>query len=190
MMRFSPSPEPEGFDSDVRQKGRAWLAANPTGRPPDYWSPFRPQLRDAFCWLCAYTVMRVEQGTVDHFVSCDEDRSRAYEWDNYRLAQQWLNSSKSNVPGSAILDPFLVCDEWFEIHLPSLQLVLTDAVPDGVLAKARYTLKRLKLVNGEQVVSQRQSWLRLYESGKLSLAGLREVAPLLARAVEKRDATT
>src|ERR1041384_7919968 len=25
-------------------------------------------------------------GTVDHFVSCDEDRRRAYDWANYRYA--------------------------------------------------------------------------------------------------------
>lgn len=188
MMRFDPSPEPEEFDERARQRGQLWLVANPTGRPKDLWSPFRPQLRESFMWLCAYTAMRVEQGTVDHFISCDENRSLAYEWSNYRLAQQAMNSSKQNVPGSKLLDPFEVRDEWFEILLPSLQLVLTDAVPPEIKARARFTLERLKLVNGEQVISQRQSWLKLHESGDLPLSGLRKVAPLLARAIEKRDA--
>ena len=35
-------------------------------------------------------------GTVDHFMSCHEDRSKAYEWRNYRYCAAWINSSKGN----------------------------------------------------------------------------------------------
>ena len=47
--------------------------------------------------LCAYSAMYESVGTVDHFVSFHEDRSKAYEWGNYRYSAGWVNSSKQNV---------------------------------------------------------------------------------------------
>ena len=61
---------------------------------------------------------------------------------------------------------------------------LTDAVPPALRAKAEFTLKRLKLRDGERIVRWRRSWYRLYTEGELTLDGLRKVAPLLAAAVE------
>ncbi len=42
----------------------------------------------------------------------------------------------------------------------------------------------------ERIVRQRRHWLVMYEQGELSLPGLQRVAPLIAKAVLKRDATT
>ncbi len=61
-------------------------------------------------------------GTVDHFVSWHEDRSKAYEWGNYRFSAAWINASKSRTPVADILDPFNIEDGRFELLLPSLQL--------------------------------------------------------------------
>ena len=49
-------------------------------RPKDFWTPFKGRLAEGFRNLCAYSAMYEPVGTVDHFVSCHEDRSRAYEW--------------------------------------------------------------------------------------------------------------
>ena len=124
-------------------------------------------------------------GTVDHFVSWHEDKSKAYEWDNYRYCAAWINSSKRNAPSHTLLDPFSIEDGWFEIIIPSMQLTVSDAVPRELRARAEYTLKRLHLTHDERIVRQRETWYRMYCCGKLTLDGLKSLAPLIAAAVEK-----
>lgn len=124
-------------------------------------------------------------GTVDHFVSISEDRSQAYEWANYRYCSGWINSSKRNEPSWKMLDPFDVQNGWFELHLPSMQLRVTDAVPDQVRERAEYVLDRLHLSNDERLVRQRRTWLEMYQHEEISLAGLESMAPLVARAIRR-----
>jgi len=71
-----------------------------------------------------------------------------------------------------VLDPFYLGEDWFEILLPSLQLVLTDKVPQQQRQKAEFTLERLRLRDDERVLRQRQSWYQLYLDGDLTLQGL------------------
>ena len=76
MIRFERAPEPEEFDTQVRQPGRVWLENHPLGqRPPEYWAPFKPQLAEGFRSLCGYSVLYEPIGTVDHYLSLDQDRS-------------------------------------------------------------------------------------------------------------------
>jgi len=192
MKRFTPPPEPPDFDAQVRQPGQAWLAQHltehghlPAGtRPPGLWADFKGQLADGFDNLCAYSVMVEPVGTVDHYRSCENHPRLAYEWGNYRYASAWINSSKGTLD-EAVLDPLQVEDDWFEILLPSLQLVLTAAVPSEERGRARFTLKRLHLRDDERIIRQRRQWYQMYQEGKLTLAGLADVAPLIARAVRK-----
>ena len=121
-------------------------------------------------------------GTVDHFISCKTNPFLAYEWSNYRFASGWINSSKKD---AEVLDPFQVGDDWFEILLPSLQLVLTGKVPARHRARVEYTLKRLHLQDDERVLRQRRAWYCMYQAGELTLSGLHKKAPLIARAIEK-----
>jgi hypothetical protein len=180
-----PIPEPAGFHQQCREAGNAWLAEHPDNkRPRDFWSPFRNALADGFCNRCGYGTMWIASGTVDHFISIDADQSQAYEWSNFRYIDHWINSSKKNASG--LLDPFDVCDGWFEILLPSMQLVMTDAVPQPFRDRARDTITRLKLQDHETLLRQRREWYRMYQEGQLTLAGLRSKAPLIAAAVEKQ----
>ena len=186
MIRFEPSPKPTGFVDEVEVPGDAWLAAHAEGRPPAKWGPYKGVLSDAFRSLCAYGAMYEPVGTVDHFVSCDEDRSQAYRWDNYRFCSGWINSSKNNLKSTEVVDPFHVGDDWFEILLPSLQLVLTTNVPSHALAQAKNMLDRLHLGHDERVVRQRREWYRMYQDDELTLVGLAKKAPLIAAAVKKQ----
>lgn len=78
---------------------------------------------------------------------------------------------------------------WFAVLLPSLQLVVVpENVPEQLRELAVQTLERLHLRDDERVLRQRRSWYRMYQQGKLTLAGLREVAPLIAAAVERQAA--
>jgi hypothetical protein len=129
----------------------------------------------------------VANGEVDHFVSRDEDPGLLYAWNNYRYADGWLNASKKNLRSAEILDPFEVEDSWFEILLPSLQLVLTDAVPSDKRAQAERMLTRLHLGHDERVMKQRREWYRMYMEGEIpTLDALAKKAPLIARAIAKQ----
>lgn len=183
--------EPVDFDKKCRQKGLLWLANNPKAtrkknkRPADYWTPFKSDLADSFRDLCAYSAMHEPIGTVDHFTPVHANEKLTYEWKNYRFASAWLNSCKNKAP--KILDPLIVGSGWFEILLPSLQMVIVrSAVPAHLQALAEETLTLLHLRDDERIVRQRRRWYRLYQENKLTLDGLREMAPLIAIAVEKR----
>jgi hypothetical protein len=187
MMRFEPIPEPIEFAEKCRKEGNAWLANNPDKkRPRDYWSPFKRDLANGFRHLCGYSVMYEPNATVDHFLSCANYRHLAYEWSNYRYATGWINSSKKNLDDQ-ILDPFEVEDNWFEILLPSLQLVLTDQVPPSHRTKAEFTLKRLGLDRNERVMRLREEWFNMYQNGEINFEGLMKKAPLIARAITKQN---
>lgn len=189
MIRFEARPAPEGFVERVQQRGAVWLTANERGRPPAHWIEFRSQLADAYGSLCAYGAMYEPVGTVDHFISVDEDRSKAYDWSNYRFASAWLNSSKQALRSSQLLDPFAVQNEWFEVQLPSMQLVLTEHVPDEWRERAQFMLDRLHLAHDERVVRQRREWFRMYEEHGLTLDELAKKAPLIAAAIKKKGRT-
>ena len=185
MIRVERVPEPADFDRRARKKGNAWLAANPdNGRPKDYWTPFKGVLADGFRNRCAYSAMYEPVGTVDHFVSCSEDRSKAYEWENYRYCAGWINSSKNNVLASEMLDPFEIEDGWFELLLPSLQLRVSNAVPEEFRERAEYVLVRLHLRDDERVMRQRREWYRMYQCGEITKSGLERKAPLIAAAID------
>lgn len=188
MMPFNPPPEPPDFDKKVRQPGNAWLAKNPNPKKGtrDYWSPFKSYLADGFNNLCGYSVMYEPVGTVDHYRSRENYRDLAYEWSNLRFASAWINSSKGTLDDQ-VLDPFDLGEDWFEILLPSLQLVLTNKVPPQQRQKAEFTLERLRLRDDERVLRQRQQWYQLYLDGDLTLQGLEKKAPLIARAVKKHQ---
>lgn len=194
MIHFDLQDEPDAFDERCRQRGHAWLIEHPkpatkktgeTWRPHDYWSEFRPDLSDAFGELCSIGAMYEPAGTVDHFVSCDADETQAYEWANYRFVSGWLNSSKNNRDG--FLDPFDVQDGWFEVSLPDLQLKLTENIPPEFRATAQRTLENLPIRDDERIMRQRQKWYNMYQSEEITLQGLRNNAPLIARAVEKAE---
>jgi hypothetical protein len=188
MIPVLPKAPPENFDRDCRGPGNAWLAVNPDKDPHKnpLWTAYLDQLRAAFENRCGFLAMYIHSGTVDHWISIKTDRTRAYEWSNFRFVDGVVNSAKKPSWDGKLLDPFEVQDGWFEILLPSLQLVIADIPDEAMRARAEFTLEKLHLQNGEDVVRQRQEWMKMYEEG-LPLDILRKVAPLLARAVEKRD---
>jgi hypothetical protein len=188
MIPVIPPAMPANFEAEVGQPGNAWVAANPssTRRPPALWQACSAALAQGFGKRCAYAAMLDPTGgTVDHYYSWINYPYLAYDWENYRFASAAFNSSKKDVD-DAVLDPFDVKAGWFEILLPSLQLIVTDAVPEKYRAKADYTLARLKLGHGARAVKWRQTWYQMYQDDKLPLETLREVAPLIAAAIDKQ----
>lgn len=185
MIPVAKVKKPRGFDAKVKLPGMAWLASHPAApRPLALWTHYTATLSEGFANLCGYAAMHDPTGgTVDHFLSYKHHRDLAYEWHNYRFASAPLNSSK-RAADDTVLDPYEVGAGWFEIILPSLQMRLTGAVPPAMRAKAEFTLTRLKLRDGERIIRWRRSWYRMYTEGRLTIDGLRAVAPLLAAAVQ------
>ncbi len=187
MIPVKPVPEPVEFDERARKPGTAWLAQNAGAkRPRDYWSPFREILADGYQHRCAYVAMYTMFGTVDHFRSCKTHPELAYEWTNYRYADPWVNGIKRH---HEVLDPHEVGEGWFEILLPSMQLVATDKVPTEYKVIVERTLKILGLGHDERLLRVRRQWYKMYLQNGLSLEGLRKIAPLIAAAVEKQLTT-
>jgi hypothetical protein len=186
--RVKPAAEPAKFNNRCRKRGRNWLKANPNyGRPKDYWSEFEPELRAAFGNRCGYCAMVTMKSQVDHFIpvailKVRKHHRQAYEWKNFRYGEGVLNQKKSKY---LVLDPFKVKDNWFEVQLPSLQLVLTKAVPKTQQKLAEFTIKRLGLRDSEVIVRYRKMWFDMYRARKLMFKGLKDVAPLVAHAVER-----
>lgn len=183
MIHFVSTLEPPDFKTKVQEPGKDWLVKNTTGRPKDYWSRCKSALADGFSNLCAYSAMYEPVGTVDHFYPVDTHRHLTYEWSNYRFASGWINSSKST---KVVLDPFNVEDGWFEILLPSMQLVLSETIPHESRSLAEYTLTELHLRDDERVIRQREMWYSMYRDDRLSIEGLDQMAPLIARAIRKQ----
>jgi hypothetical protein len=176
-------PEPPGFDEQVRQRGMRWMAENPgADRPRNYWSPFFRALREGFKNLCGYSAMLDFSGTVDHFHSFQSRPDLAYEWSNYRYATSRINSSKR---AREMIDPYEVQEGWFEVRLPSMQIVLTDKAPAHVRARAERHGGMLEWLNSEIFKDIRIEWYTQYKVHNLPLENLRDYAPLIAAAVEK-----
>ena len=181
----NPIRKPAPFDQRCGIPGSTWLVANPTSKKmPAYWTRFQPELADGFFNRCGWWAMWIADGPVDHFLSRNNHRHLAYCWDNYRYIAGTVNSSKKDLDDQ-VLDPFEIQDGWFEVLLPSMQLVPTPALPPSLAAKAAFTLKKLHLQNGAKVRRCRLKWYEAYKAGHLSMAGLEDFAPLVATAVEK-----
>ena len=192
--------QPRGFGPDVETKGDNWLAANPKASSadyPDYWRTAKNRkyvraLRTVFHERCGYTAHLIDHGTVDHFYSKENHRRRAYKWSNYRYAASWMNSAKKPHHDARLLDPYEVGPGWFEVDLPSMQLLLNPAnVPAAMLAKAQFTLDTLPIRDDERVVDYRASCYAEYKASTdkpTALQWLRREAPLIAEAIERWQA--
>jgi len=189
MIRVERPSEPETFDETCRQPGNRWLREHPETDPHSkpLWASFRGRLKEAFHRRCGLLAHRVGDETVDHWLSIKNNRELAYEWSNYRWISGTLNSAKKPCWDGKLLDPFEVEDDWFEILLPSLQMVLVASLPEPVRKRAEFTMNKLHLRDGTRVLDQRGEWLALYEKNGITFEVLQYFAPLIAKAVAKRD---
>jgi hypothetical protein len=188
MIPVAPVARPRSFVKQCQRPGQQWRKKHPNAeRPRDYWSQFRKHLSKGFSDRCGYTAMYIPVGTVDHYLSCKNYPSLAYTWENYRYVSHDINARKGNVD-QTVLDPYEVKAGWFEILLPSLQLVVLHSVPQKWRGRARYTLERLQLGHHETIIRQRRDWYALYQQEELTLDGLQKKAPLIAEAVKRQPA--
>jgi hypothetical protein len=130
-------------------------------------------------------ILPARNGTIDHYLSKKNRPDLTYEWSNYRYCTRQVNSLKGNYD-DRVLDPFEVQDDWFEIQIPSLQMLLTDKVPPDQREKAEFTLRQLQLQDSEWIIDHRADYYDDYCDGKITLELIDRDAPLLAKAIRAK----
>lgn len=158
MMPLHPQSEPPHFDTQVRQRGHAWLhaqgwklnepAPQPGGLPTD-WRETNPDLWRAYRGVCAYLCIYFDwalgAASTDHFVAKSVHAGQAYEWSNFRLSCLGANQRKNRFDD--VLDPIGLAAETFELNLVSGEISPASRLVahDPLRAQAEATIQRLDL---------------------------------------------
>lgn len=79
--------------------------------------------------------MWIAEGAVEHFLSKKNRPDLAYEWSNYRYIAGSVNGSKGT-HDDKVLDPFEVQNGWFEVLVPSMQLVVTPLAAEASVCQS------------------------------------------------------
>jgi hypothetical protein len=186
MTAFHNRTKPSNFDVDVATPGNQWLRDNPVPipkqRPPAHWKKVKTTLRKNFGSLCGYTLMHEMRGTVDHYISWNSDRNKAYDWDNYRFCAGAVNSSKGNADDS-VFDPYDIEFEWFEIQLPSMIMQVSATAPPHIKDKLEFTLGRLPISDTDEVIDYRAEYYKGYKDGEMTLTWIAKKVPVLAASI-------
>ena len=196
MIPVTPQPEPEDFDTKVRQKGLRWLAEHdiditaplPSGtKLPPYWRACLGKLHSGYGGVCAYLAVFFEittgAGNVEHFLPKSLRPDLAYEWCNYRLACSAINSRKRDF--TDILDPFEIEDGWFYLELVSGHIFPNPQLPDSLQQKIQATIDRLKLdssANNEM----RAKHYQFYCEGKITKEYLKDFSPFVWKEADRQ----
>lgn len=159
MIPVTPQPEPADFDIKVRQPGLAWLAKKeialdqvlaPNTEIKPLWRDCLDDLYRRYHGTCAYLAVFFERATgsasVDHFIAKSQHAGLAYEWQNYRLASNIMNSRKRDY--ADVLDPFEVESGWFHLELLGGRIYPNPALDPVLQARIASTITRLDLDDG------------------------------------------
>ena len=196
MIPVTPQPEPEDFDTEVRQKGLRWLAKHDiditVALPPGtelraYWQSCLKELHRRYGGVCAYLAVFFERttgaGNVEHFHPKSLRPDLAYEWCNYRLACSAINSRKNNF--TDVLDPFEVKDDWFYLELVSGHIFPNPQLPASLQQKIQATIDRLKLDHPDNN-EMRAEHYQLYCEGKITSEYLKGYSPFVWKEADRQ----
>ena len=190
MIHIQAKPEYPKFDKEVRQRGQRFLRScpNPTSRmfkKHNYWSKARDELHAAYNRLCAYTTRElVQEGSVDHFKPKTKHPHLAYEWDNYRLARQAINSRKGE--SESVIDPFVVRKGWFVLEMPSCLIKPGQNITKEIRKSVNATIDILGLNDDERLVDERCRLLISLADGHITLDYLDSHFPFISVEVRRQ----
>jgi hypothetical protein len=187
-------PNRDLFKSKVADPGHAWLAS--LASPPNskafkgrnYWKHCLPDLYEVYGRICAYSCLWIppdlEAASVDHYLAKTKAPKLAYTWSNYRLATRPMNRNKSDKLG--VLDPFKVKAGWFALNFGTLEVIVGPTAPDSAQQGVLDSIDILKL-NGAKYRRGREQWFQLWCTGRLSIEGLKQVAPFIAAEIVRQN---
>ena len=186
----TPQPEPPGFDTGVRTPGKAFLrrVSNPSReqfRKSNFWKACLPDLRQAYSEICAYSACWVPmEGSVDHFWPISVRPDRAYEWDNYRLAFQKLNSYKGN--STDVLDPFHIREGWFVLNFNNFFVEPSTGLTVDIEAAVQKTISVLRLNVDDCLVQMRFNVVKDYAKGDVTFDFMVRRYPFIAIEIQRQ----
>jgi hypothetical protein len=189
VIRVAPQPEPAGFDAKVRVPGRAFLARvpNPNGKQfakKQFWKEALQDLKTAYNSICAYSCIWIPNNySVDHFEPKTTRPDLAYEWTNYRLVHDRINSNKGDY--TDVLDPFHIQTGWFILDIATLWVKPEPTLQPNVKRPVQATIDRLRL-NDDQWVQMRFELLNSYMNRELTIGYLQSKYPFMASEIQRQ----
>ncbi len=189
MIRTTLSPEPSRFGADVRAKGQAYLRTKPKPNAKQfgrhaYWKAALPWLKAAHGNICAFSCLWIPgQCSVDHYEPKSVRPDLAYEWSNYRLATDRINSNKGE--STRVLDPFQIQNEWFALDLANLYVGPGAGLDQATRTRVEETIAILRL-NDEVWVEYRFEVLREFLDGTVAFDFLQRRYPFIAAEVARQ----
>jgi hypothetical protein len=186
----TPQPEPPSFATEVRVRGQAFLRGVPRPnreqfKKNSYWRAALPRLVVAYRGICAYSALWAPtQCTVDHYLPKSTHPHLAYEWTNYRLALDKINSNKGD--SVDVLDPFNIQPGWFILDLATLWVAAEPSLPTQVSAAVVKTISILRL-NDDPWVQIRFEVLHSYLGREVTLGFLEKKYPFIAAEVKRQN---
>ena len=190
MIRVQSKPEYPEFDRQVRKRGHRFLISCPSPtssmfRNHNYWNKALDELHAAYNCLCAYTTRElVQEGSVDHFKPKTKYPYLAYEWDNYRLARQAINSRKGE--SESVIDPFVVREGWFILEMPSCLIKPGQNITKEIRKAVNATINVLRLNDDERLVNERCRLLLYLADGQITLNYLDSHFPFISVEVRRQ----
>lgn len=191
LIRSALTPEPPRFASSVRTRGEAYLRVNPTPTTKQfarhaYWKAALPWLKAAHGNVCAYSSLWIPgQCSVDHFEPKTVRPDLAYEWSNYRLATDRINTNKGD--STRVLDPFQIENGWFVLDLANLFVMPGAGLDPATRAQVEDTINILHL-NDDVWVEFRFEVLRDFLEGTVALDFIQRRYPFIAAEIARQTA--
>jgi hypothetical protein len=182
-------PEPADFAATVRTPGQTFLRRipHPTReefRRKNFWRDALPQLKAAYNSICAYSSCWVPNNcSVDHFQPKSTHPHLAYEWSNYRLAHDRINSNKGD--STDVLDPFHIQLGWFILDTASLWVKPEPSLPQNILDAVQRTIDVLRL-NDDTWVEMRFAVFREYLDREIMLGFVERRYPFIAAEINRQ----
>jgi len=193
MIPIVMQPEPANFNNSIRQPGNSFLTSCPSPKKKDwkrhmFWQKCQKDLYQAYRGICAYTCEYMPQmtakGSVDHFLPKSIYPNLAYEWSNYRLTSQKVNSYKSDNIG--LTDPFIIKHGWFILEFPDCMVRAGNGLSSTDIATVERTIDVLKLNKDDIYVQSRCDVILEYIKGDISFNFLLKYRPFIASEIDRQ----
>lgn len=192
MIKVLPAPKPDFFDIKVKKPGCAFLRKHPKPTQQQwnshsYWRRTLFALHQRYNGICAYSCHWIPydtgEDTVEHFKPKSKYPNHAYEWTNYRLVCQLLNSRKGK---KVVIDPFQMTTGWFVIDFPSLMVRPADGLVATIRKRVESTCIVLGLNEENTCMLMRQEFVIEYCLGNINYTHIEKRAPFLALEMKRQ----
>ena len=192
MIHVEQKAEPDDFDSKVRIPGNNFLERTPSPKGKQwnkhsYWKHCSDQLYISYNGVCAYTGEWFSKSSsiasVDHFYPKSTHPEFAYEWSNYRLTTQLMNTYKGD---KVVLDPFEINNGDLILDFPSCMVKPQNNMSPAAKSKALFTIKTLHL-NDEEMINHRLEILLDFIAGNINRLYLAKRYPFIESELNRQN---